>query len=95
MLNQAQALLEDAARRGVKLTSAEAVQQVANGASGVGRLQRLTERTTGGSAVLSPIMADRPGQIYDAFNAVLDRIVPPTTQPGMIGFEARKQRPAH
>jgi hypothetical protein len=51
-LARAQALMEDAKSRGITLTSAEAVQQASNGASGLGRLQRLTEGTTGGSAVL-------------------------------------------
>jgi hypothetical protein len=38
-LGRAQALMEDAQRRGITLTSAEAVQQASNGASGLGRLQ--------------------------------------------------------
>jgi hypothetical protein len=89
-LARAQALMEDAQGRGIQLTSAEAVQQASNGASGLGRLQRLTEGTTGGSAVLSPIMADRQGQVSGAFNAVLDRITPPADQPSMIGVRGRE-----
>jgi hypothetical protein len=81
--------MEDAQRRGITLTSAEAVQQASNGASGLGRLQRLTEGTTGGSVVLSPVMANRPGQISDAFNTVLDKIVPAATQPSMIGVRGQ------
>jgi hypothetical protein len=50
----------------------------------------LTEGTTGGSAVFSPIMANRPGQISDAFNEMLDHIAPATAQPSMIGVRGQE-----
>lgn len=86
----AQALREDASARGVTLTQAEAVQQAAGGATGLGRLQRVLEGTQAGSERLTPIMSQRPGQVRGAVTQFADNIAPPTTNPSMIGGQAQE-----
>jgi hypothetical protein len=88
--NDAQALMENGRNRGVQLTPNEAVQSASGGAADLGRMQRLVEGTTGGGAVFRPMMAQRPGQVSGAFNDVLNRIAPPTNQPGVIGTQGQE-----
>lgn len=85
----ARALMERGGQQGVRLTMAEALQQVTNGATGMGRMQRVIEGTQGGSQRLAPIMAQRPQQVRNAVTSMADQIAPPTNQPSMIGASAQ------
>lgn len=85
----AQALREDALRRGVTLTQAEAIQQVTDGATGLGRLQRVLEGTPVGGERLGPMMAQRPGQVRQAVANYADTVVPATDAPSMLGAQAQ------
>jgi len=85
----AQALREQAAARGVTLTQAEALQQVAGGSTGMGRLQRVLEGTQAGSERITPVMSQRPEQVRGAVTQFADNISPPTANPSMIGAQAQ------
>lgn len=74
----------------VRLTAAEAIQQVTGGASGMGRLQQVVEGTQGGRQVLGPVMAERPGQVQQAIAAVLDQIGPSPVSPSASAGAARE-----
>lgn len=86
----ARALMEQGQQRGVRLTMAEALQQVTEGATGMGRLQRVVEGTRAGSERTGPVMAQRPAQVRQAVTGYADTIAPPTTQPGMLGAQAQE-----
>lgn len=89
-MNAAQALRVAAAQRGINLTVPEAVQQVTNNGTGLGRLQRLLEGTRQGSQQTAPYFAQRPAQVRGAVLDLADQIAPPTDQPSMIGVQAQK-----
>jgi len=93
-IQQATALMSDAAMRGVRLTWPEAMQQVTNGGTMAGRLQRLVEGTNEGGSVMAPAMAQRPGQIAGAVNQQLDRIAP-QTMPTRTAIRARTAADDH
>jgi hypothetical protein len=82
-ITAARGLMEQAQQRGVRLTMAEALQQVTNGATGMGRLQRVIEGTEGGSSRLAPVMAERPQQVRQAVTQLADNIAPATDNPYM------------
>lgn len=84
----ARALMADAEQRGVRLTMAEALQQVTNGATGMGRMQRVVEGTPAGNERVAPVMAERPAQTRAALQGYADTIAPPTNQPSMVGAAA-------
>lgn len=86
----ARQLMEQGAQRGVRLTMAEALQQVTNGATGMGRLQRVVEGTRGGGERLAPVMADRPAQVRQAVAGFADTVAPATTDPYMAGSRAQE-----
>ena len=77
-INQAMQLMSDSATRGIRLTWAEALQQVTNNGTQAGRLQRVIEGTREGGQIMAPAMAERPGQVTGAVNQTLDRIAPQT-----------------
>lgn len=89
-LAMAQALREDAARRGITLTQAEAVQQVTGNGTGLGTMQRVLEGTRAGSDRIGPVMAQRPEQTRAAVMGFADSVAPQTAQPSMIGAEAQR-----
>lgn len=86
----AQALRQSAAQRGLDLTLPEAVQQVTNNATGLGRLQRVVESTKQGQALTAPFFANRADQVGNATRALADVIAPATDQPSMIGQRAQQ-----
>lgn len=86
---QARQLMEDAQSHGVRLTMAEALQQVTNGATSMGRMQRVVEGTEAGGAVLKPVMAQRPAQARRAVTRYADTIAPQATAPSMQGAAAQ------
>ncbi|MCJ2107845.1 hypothetical protein MKK70_21190 [Methylobacterium sp. E-041] len=79
-----QALVSDAAERGVALTWPEALQQVV-GPRRMGDLQRVVE----GQGGLSEFFAARPDQIQAAGKAGLDAIAPATTNPTRLGADVQ------
>lgn len=87
---QARQLMETGQREGVQLTMAEALQQVTNGGTGMGRLQRVVEGTKAGAERISPVMAQRPGQVRQAVTGFADTLAPATDQPSMIGAQAQQ-----
>lgn len=81
---QAAQLMDDAAARGVNLTWAEALEQVAPG-SGLTNMQRIVESTPGGREVMTPFMGQRPAQVENAARNTFDTIAPPNAAPSNIG----------
>lgn len=88
-MQAAQALRQDAATRGLDLSLPEAVQQVTNNGTGLGRLQRVVESTKQGQQLTAPYFSNRPGQVSDAVRNFADTIAPSAEQPGMIGVRAQ------
>jgi hypothetical protein len=86
---QALALRQEAARRGVTLTQAEAMQQVTGNGTGMGRLQRVLEGTRNGSEVITPIMSARPGQVGAAMGRYADTLGPASADPYSFGQQAQ------
>lgn len=86
----ARALMEQGAERGVRLTMAEALQQVTDSGTGMGRLQRVVEGTQAGSSRVAPVMAERPAQVRQAITSYADTIAPPTDQPSMLAAGAQE-----
>jgi hypothetical protein len=83
-IQRATALVDDAAARGVTLTWAEAIEQVAPG-TGLTGLQRVVESTREGRNVMAPVMAQRPDQIDTAARQTFDTIAPVNPNPSGIG----------
>lgn len=90
-IDQAVALRQSAADQGIQLTIPEAVQQVTNGASGLGRVQRLVENANRTSPDMAAYFADRPDQIRGAVENFVGDVAPNMPQqPGMIGLDAQR-----
>lgn len=88
---RAAALRDSARSMGINLTIPEAVQHVTNGATGLGRLQRLLESSRPTSATWSAFMADRPNQVAGAVNDFTSGLEPgPLMQPGVLGGMASR-----
>lgn len=77
----AQKLMREAEQRGVKLTPAEAIQQITGGATGLGTVQRIAESTTEGGQKLGAFMAERPSQMQGAVADELSGISKPVSRP--------------
>jgi hypothetical protein len=88
-IGQAQRLMADAQGRGIKLTLAEALQQVTDNGTGLGRLQRVIEGTKIGEEKFAPVMAERPAQVRQAVMDYADTLAPATDNPSMIAVDAR------
>lgn len=84
----ARQLMEQAQAQGIRLTMAEALQQVTDGATGMGRLQRVIEGTKAGNTRMGPMMAERPAQVSEAVTRAADTIAPPTPDPYVLGQQA-------
>jgi hypothetical protein len=70
------------ARSPIPLTQAEAIQQVTGGATNMGRLQSVVERS---SNELGPMMAQRPEAVRQAVSAVTEQIAPPMAPQAVAG----------
>jgi hypothetical protein len=73
---------------GVRLTGPEAIAQARDGASALPNIQRVVEGSIEGRARTGPFFAQRPGQVDNAVNDVLDAIAPQSTQPSTLGARA-------
>ncbi len=70
----AETLMQNAGRSGVKLTWPEAIAQVTNGRASMADVQRWVENTRGGKDIMTPFMAERPGQITAATTNQMDAL---------------------
>lgn len=85
------ALRSHAASLGLDLTIPEAAQQVTNGATGMGRLQRILESTNRTQPDLSAYFAQRPDQVRGAVTGFADGLAPGGTgSPSMLGLDANR-----
>jgi hypothetical protein len=86
VIDNAERLIQDASQRGVRLTWAEAIEQVAPG-QGAGLLgtQRLVENARDTRAQVAPMFAERPGQFATAARNEFDQLAPPNVSPSTIG----------
>jgi hypothetical protein len=85
----ARRLMQNAEAQGVRLTMAEALQQVTNSGTGMGRMLRVIEGTRAGNQRIAPVMAERPAQARAAITAAGDAIGGQTSQPSLIGPRAQ------
>jgi hypothetical protein len=90
----AQQLKKAAEKEGIKLTNAEAIQRVTNGASGMAEVQRRVENTAGGQQVMRPFMAQRGAQVDGAMQNMLGDISPPVARPSAMTGEAQRSAEA-
>lgn len=89
-MDAAQALRIDMQGRGVNISLPEAVQQVTNNGTGLGRTLRVLEGTKQGEGLLAPYFAPRTQQVQSAVTGFADRVAPPTTLPSAIGPRAQE-----
>ena len=87
---QAQDLMDDAARMSVRLTGDEAIQQVTGGATRLSELRRVVENSRGGGDVLKPLMAERPAQVGVAGRANIDAMAPQPLDPTQTGLRVNR-----
>lgn len=87
---QAENLIRDASQRGVNLTWAQAIEQVAPGSTNLPKLQRYIERTEQGSNALKPFYANQPQAMRNAVEDTVSQIAPINPAPSTIGPEASK-----
>lgn len=89
-VRQAQALMNQAEQIGAPITFAEAVQQVTNGATRLGSLQRVVEQSRGGAEPMAAFMAGRPAAVQRAGNAAIDAIGPIPANPSMVAADVQR-----
>lgn len=80
-LDAAERLFQEAQHAGAPITRAEALQQVTQGATRLGDVQRVVE----GSGGLKQELAARPQQIETAGRRAIDAVSPPNAAPSTIG----------
>ena len=89
-IDAADALMAEAAARGVQLTPIEALNQVSGGAyTRLANAQRIVEQSQGGAPVMGPFMAQRPGQVQAAGQQAMDALAPNPARPGQTGIAVR------
>lgn len=79
-LDHAQALMDDAARRGIRLTGAEAIAQ-ATGKNTLQDVQRVVEGSSKGGPIMQSVMNERPGAVRSAFESEASNIAPVASEP--------------
>lgn len=84
VLPAAQSLMDDAARMGVPLTTAEAVQQVTNGSTRLGDVQRVVEQSKYAGPRIRSVMAARPANVQAAGQSAIDPMIPGSVAPSEI-----------
>lgn len=83
--DQAQRLMDDAARQGIQLTSAEALAQIKGGNSALMNIQRYAENAPDSGPIMSGFMEQRGGQNAGAVAQSLDDMAPRNVAPTEIG----------
>ena len=86
-IDQAQALMNDAARMGVTLSWPEALSQVA-GRPVLSEVARHLEATPATSGRMATFYGDRPQQVETAGRQAMDQLGPATANPSVIGPQA-------
>jgi hypothetical protein len=81
VLQQAEAMFQEAQQLGIPITRAEAVQHVTNGGTAFGNLQRVAE----GQGGMQPFFAQRAAQNDAAAGQVFDQVTPAAPNPSAIG----------
>lgn len=87
-IEEAGRLMQDARVRGIELTWPEAIDQVTDGATSLGNMQRVVEGSQRGSEVMRPFMAQRPQQVERAFANQMGDVIPVQMAPSQIGPRA-------
>lgn len=85
ILQRAAEIRRNAQVMGIDLTNAEAIQQAANGGTGLTRLQRVIE---GQTSRMAPMFANRPNQVQGAIEARLNQIAP-MVEPSQLAGQAQ------
>jgi hypothetical protein len=88
---QAQNLMQEASQRGVNLTWAQAIEQVAPGATNLPKMQRYIERTSAGANELKPFYHGQPQAMQDAVENTASMIAPRSANPSTIGPAASQE----
>jgi hypothetical protein len=81
VLQQAEAIFQEAQQLGIPITRAEAVQHVTNGGTAFGNLQRVAE----GQGAMKPFFAERAGLNDAAAGRAFDQVTPAAPNPSAIG----------
>jgi hypothetical protein len=81
VLQQAEALFQEAQAAGMPLTRPEAIQAVTGGAANFGNLQRVVE----GQGGMRPFFAERAAQTDAAAGRAFDQVTPAAPNPSAIG----------
>lgn len=89
-LDNAQALMADAAGRGINLSWAQAIENAGSGHAPLQRIQRFVERTPQGSPAMSEFYQGQPGAMRAAATNELDNIAPAAADPYVVGPQAAK-----
>jgi hypothetical protein len=84
MVDNAQALMQDAAQRGIRLAWPEALSQVA-GRPVLTNAMRHLEASPQTEARMAEVFAGRPQQVQTAARQTFDTVAPPNHQPSTIG----------
>lgn len=84
-------LRQSAANQGIDLTVPEAVQQVTNSSTSLGRVQRLVENASPTAPRMATYFAPRPDQMRGAVMNAADAVAPGSvnTPPGVLGLQAQ------
>lgn len=88
VFTDAQNLQNRGAGLGVPLSGPEAVQQITNGGTKLGDVQRVVEGSVRGGAATDAFYAQRPQQVADATGRTLDQIAPVGANPSTLGSRA-------
>ena len=80
----AETLMREAQARGVTLTPAEAIQQVTQGGTRLGDIQRIVE-SADPEGRISSALSQRPAQMKTATDAALDTVAPRSANPSFLG----------
>lgn len=84
-LREAQRLLDEAKAQGIPLSSANAIDTAAKGATDLSGLQRHVEAT----GRMRPFYAQMPDAVERAGRSTLDQVAPRVSQPAVLGGEVR------
>ncbi|MFK5599942.1 hypothetical protein ACFZ8E_23540 [Methylobacterium sp. HMF5984] len=84
-LRAGQPVLDQGAGIGVPLSGPEGIQHITDGATGLGKLQRVVEGSTGGGPTMAQFYADRPMQMRTAADNAFDTIAPQSAAPSTLG----------
>lgn len=89
-IEAADALMKEAAQRGIQLTPVEALNQVSGGAyTRLAGAQRIVEQSQGGGPTMGAFMAERPGQVSRAGSQAMNQLAPSPMPADRLGIAAQ------